>query len=273
MLRAFGFTLVELLVVISIITVLISILLPSLAKARASAEAVSCASQLRQIGMAMSMYRNDNNDWLVPFARGWTGSWADGPAGGGNYVPRWFNYLQPYTKSYAVFNCTTMSANSRLGQDGWATAVANSDKQYASWNVAGRAASGAICNYGFNSGTMGKCEDPYKSYGFGAAPNPKFAYQVKKYTMLENICQGGQVDPTQVMVATDGVYEATVNSAYNGTNQWYTMQAPWRYVHSGSTVNVVFIDGHAEARTMTDFASYYTGTSGQYAYINVIYSK
>ncbi len=61
-----GFTLIELLVVVAIIVILIAILLPSLAKARESAKRTTCGSNLRQFGMALRYYANDNGDRLPP---------------------------------------------------------------------------------------------------------------------------------------------------------------------------------------------------------------
>ena len=55
-----GFTLVELLVVIAILAILLSLILAALSKARASASAVACCANLRQIGVAFHVYAGDN---------------------------------------------------------------------------------------------------------------------------------------------------------------------------------------------------------------------
>lgn len=68
-----GFSLIELLVVIAIIAILAAMLLPALNKVREKARAITCASNLKQLGTVMRFYENSNNDFIMPYRQLRTG--------------------------------------------------------------------------------------------------------------------------------------------------------------------------------------------------------
>lgn len=106
-LRRRAFSLIELLVVVSIIALILAILLPALSGARQTSRAALCLSRLRALGAGWHMYADDNNDIAVPgrmFNRAGGLSnplnWYD-VGNGMSYRPRWIATMGKYVGIYA----------------------------------------------------------------------------------------------------------------------------------------------------------------------------
>ena len=99
------FTLIELLVVIAIIAVLMTMLLPALGKARDQAKAMTCASNMRQIGMLASYYSSDNGSCL-PFANGADCAWCWKEPGKANPLTSYLPDNYPYGNNHGrILEC------------------------------------------------------------------------------------------------------------------------------------------------------------------------
>lgn len=124
-----AFTLIELLVVIAIISILAAILFPVFARARASARKAACQSNLKQVGLAVTMYIQDYDETY--------------PIGQFSNVvgafTTWYGAIAPYAKSNQVFMCPDVGSAAKGGT--W-QGMTNS---YA-WNWCGTSPNGATGN-------------------------------------------------------------------------------------------------------------------------------
>lgn len=214
-----GFTLVELLVSISIIALLIAILLPAIQQAREAARSAACSSNVRQMGIAFRLFANDEKE-LLPTARvGTSKFWADD--------------LLPYLATGEVFRCPSSTGENFYGV--MPDNFSGSNGNVASFGPDGNSTIGCW-DYAYN----------WQSFGPGIAGTGNRVETYGPWTSL-----GGETfQASEVMLLSEGKLRPDQNFAsYQEPGEyqfeWYVGGSEMTQRH-GQGANTFFCDGHVE---------------------------
>ena len=232
-----GFTLVELLVVIGIIALLVGILLPSLNKARQSAQSVQCKSNLRQYTLALIMYQNEYKGVAVDVHK--YADWASG-------LPK---YMGKQRLGEEITRCPS-DGGARLGTVGaYANAAAvNLDGSPVDYSIKDKSGNAytVLTSYGVNKSPLSESLKLNSS----SIVNPRWTKPYKlKNVQLD---PGNGWDGTKVMVFGDYQYNVSPaeTAPLTGDKVEYPVLKVTQYHmntmsfrHNG-TMNVAFLDGH-----------------------------
>lgn len=247
-----GFTLVELLVVIGIISVLISLLLPSLNKARQAANTVQCASNMRQLAQANTMWSNERGGYSIKayFNAGpITGDWWTAPFGepiGG--TPSWYldsNDTAWCADWYSALNTRYLRAKKLFLCPNDTSGYSYKNTEFGGWPPETDPLFGNVCNFP-------------GSYRINYSNQPAYAeaYKVAKLR-----------GAAETIVFAEGAPNRSAWDYYQGLSTWNIgnedsvgPNTPSNVAfkrHGGQNVkngraNYAFLDGHVEGMSFND---------------------
>jgi prepilin-type N-terminal cleavage/methylation domain-containing protein/prepilin-type processing-associated H-X9-DG protein len=267
-----GFTLVELLVVISIIAILAGLLLPALARAKQEGQRAACFSNLRQIGLSARLYMDDYNGGLFHHHEGWVlddGTQVDtlptsigGVSGGGmgnsQAEKPWVIFFQPYLKSRLVGFCPTdrtprsqFLATDLIGYNGGITSTSQTPPPSSEQALAQNGHL-TIESYSLNSIFTHKSARYYLEGALSGFATDQALSQLPNRNIImfseRNSEALNAADNTQFGSVNQDDYDTWVGEA--ALVQWgggpYGNQGWIRYNRHGNRANYIYVDGHVE---------------------------